>query len=199
MSILAILDQRASYGYQLRSEFQRRTGSAWPINAGQIYHTIERLEREGLIRQFSQHDQDGSQRYYEITEQGHLAVTQWLASPVVRDASGRDELAMKLAVAVTLPGVSIRTVIQTQRSATLATLQDLTRAKNAGSNPESPEELAWLLVVDSMIFAAEAEVRWLDHSETRLTRAAEAGLTLEVPVSGERPPRGRPAKTVSRA
>ena len=59
-------------------------------------------------------------------------------------------------------------IIQTQRRASLAQLQELNRAKYAGANPDGPEELAWSLVVDSMIFAAEAEVRWLDHSEQRL-------------------------------
>ena len=80
----------------------------------------------------------------------------------------RDERAIKLALAATLPGVDVATVIQTERKASQAQLQRLNRAQYAGSDPDGPEQLAWALVVDSMIFATEAEVRWLDHIEQRL-------------------------------
>jgi DNA-binding PadR family transcriptional regulator len=191
-SLLAILNQGPCYGYQLRAEFDRRTGSTWPINVGQIYNTLDRLERDGLVQK-ANIDADG-QNYYEITDAGRAEVTNWLGSPVVRAAAARDELAIKLAIAVTLPGVDIARVIQVQRNSTLTTLQELTRTKNATDNPESSEELAWLLVVDSMIFAAEAEVRWLDHSETRMARAVAAGVAGPIPLSTEVPKRGRPAK-----
>jgi DNA-binding PadR family transcriptional regulator len=195
LSLLAILDQGPCYGYQLRTEFDRRTGSTWPINVGQIYNTLDRLERDKLISKLD----GGSEQqntYFEITDAGHREVETWLRSPVVRGAAARDELAIKLAIAVTLPGVDIAQVIQVQRTSTLETLQDLTRTKNTTENPESAEELAWLLVVDSMIFAAEAEVRWLDHSETRLARAVAAGVATPIPLSTEVPKRGRPAKNV---
>jgi DNA-binding PadR family transcriptional regulator len=195
LSLLAILDQGPCYGYQLRTEFDRRTGSTWPINVGQIYNTLDRLERDKLI---SKLDGGAEQQntYFEITDAGHREVETWLRSPVVRSTAARDELAIKLAIAVTLPGVDIAQVIQVQRTSTLETLQDLTRTKNTTDNPESAEELAWLLVVDSMIFAAEAEVRWLDHSETRLARAVAAGVATPIPLSTEVPKRGRPAKNV---
>jgi DNA-binding PadR family transcriptional regulator len=192
-SLLAILNQGPCYGYQLRTEFDRRTGSTWPINVGQIYNTLDRLERDKLI---SKLDGDPEQHniYFEITDAGRREVENWLGSPVMRSTASRDELAIKLAIAVTLPGVDIATVIQVQRTATLETLQELTRTKNATDNPESAEELAWLLVIDSMIFAAEAEVRWLDHSETRLARAAAAGVATPIPLNTELPKRGRPSK-----
>ena len=79
---------------------------------------------------------------------------------------------MKLAIAASLDGIDLSAIIQTQREATARTLQDLTRTKAAGGDPAAPHELAWLLVVDSMIFQAEAEIRWLDHSEQRLSNAA---------------------------
>jgi DNA-binding PadR family transcriptional regulator len=192
-SLLAILDQGPCYGYQLRTEFDRRTGSTWPINVGQIYNTLDRLERDKLV---SKTDGEG-QTYFQITDTGRAEVANWLGSPVVRAGAARDELAIKLAIAVTLPGVDIATVIQVQRTSTLQTLQELTRTKNATDNPESSEELAWLLVIDSMIFAAEAEVRWLDHSETRLARAVAAGVAGPIPLNTELPKRGRPAKAAA--
>ncbi len=125
MSLLAILDQGACYGAQLRAEFERRTGATWPLNVGQIYNTLDRLERDELI---SKADIDGQgQNYYEITRAGHEEVERWLASPVVKTAASRDELAIKLAIAVTLPGVDIAELIQVQRKSTLRVLQDLTQ------------------------------------------------------------------------
>ena len=195
-SLLAILDQGPCYGYQLRSEFDRRTGSTWPLNVGQIYNTLERLERDGLVER-ADHEVDG-QIFYAITDAGRAEVAGWLGSPVERSAATRDELAIKLAIAVTLPGVDIAQVIQVQRTATLRNLQELTKTKNASSDPETSEDLAWLLVVDSLVFQAEAEVRWLDHSEARLERASAAGLAAPLPLSTEVPKRGRPAKAVAR-
>ena len=189
-SLLAILDQGPCYGYQLRAEFDRRTGSTWPLNVGQIYNTLDRLERDGLVAK-GDVDEHGHV-YWEITGTGSDDVRTWLASPVERSQGTRDELAIKLAVAATLPGVDVAAIIQTQRRASLAQLQALNRAKYAGANPDGPEELAWSLVVDSMIFAAEAEVRWLDHTEQRLALHPEHAMALEL--STERPKRGRPAK-----
>ena len=193
-SLLAILNQGPCYGYQLRAEFDRRTGSTWPLNVGQIYNTLDRLERDGLVQK-ADIDADG-QNYVEITEAGRGEVADWLGSPVVRTMATRDELAIKLAIAVTLPGVDIAQVIQVQRSATMRTLQELTRTKNATANPESSEQLAWMLVIDSLIFAAEAEARWLDHSESTLARARAAGLAAPLPLNTAVPKRGRPARTV---
>lgn len=194
-SLLAILDQGPCYGNQLRTEFDRRTGSTWPINAGQIYTTLDRLDRDGLVHK-TETGADG-QHYYEITAAGSAEVSAWLGTPVARSVAARDELAIKLAVAATLPGVDVTQVIQVQRRATLAALQEFTRAKNATDDPESAEQLAGLLVIDALIFAAESEVRWLDHSESRLARALESGLAREMPINVAIPKRGRPAKASS--
>ena len=64
----------------------------------------------------------------------------------------------------------------------MTALQDYTRLKRTGraSRPDHPEDLAWSLVLDSLVFDAEAEIRWLDHCEARLRRAALEG-TLHTP------------------
>ncbi len=189
-SLLAILDQGPCYGYQLRAEFDRRTGSTWPLNVGQIYNTLERLERDRLVAR-GEADEQGHV-YWEITSDGSAEVASWLSSPVLRGQATRDELAIKLAVAATLPGVDVAAVIQTQRTASLQQLQNLNRAKDAGGGEDGPEELAWSLVIDSMMFAAEAEIRWLDHTEQRLASHPQHAMALEL--ATERPKRGRPAK-----
>jgi len=173
--LLALLAQESMYGAQLRSEFESRTGGTWPLNVGQVYTTLSRLERDGLVEGAGEADAEG-RIAYRLTDQGQAEVKRWWAVPVDRDSTPRDELVIKLALAVTVPGVDVQRVVQTQRTATLRHLQDLTKLKRAtpevhrGSARVEQKELAWLLVLDNLVYAAEAEIRWLDHVETRLAR-----------------------------
>ena len=161
-ALLALLEQEPMYGYQLRAAFQERTAETWPLNIGQVYTTLARLERDGLV-EGGDTDDDGHQ-IYKLTEAGQAEVTAWFGSAVPRTQPPRDELAIKLALAVTAPALDVTAVIQRQRSATMAALQGYNRQKRTTT------DLAYGLVLDSLIFAAEAEVRWLDHCETRLRR-----------------------------
>lgn len=188
-SLLAILDQGPCYGYQLRHEFDRRTGSTWPLNVGQIYNTLERLERDGLVQR-GDTDEHGHV-YWQITDAGSAEVAQWLSSPVVRTPATRDELAIKLAVAATLPGVDVAAALQAQREASLRQLHALRHTPRPEITSDGPEDLAWSLVRDSMIFAAEAELRWLDHAGELLAQHPQHAMALEL--ATERPKRGRPA------
>ena len=167
-ALLALLEQGPMYGYQLRTEFEQRTGATWPLNVGQVYTTLARLERDGLVSPGEQ-DGDGRTRY-GITEAGRAELASWFASPVVSTDRPRDELAIKLALAVTVPGVDVAAVVQRQRASTITSMQDLTRLKRQGAD----EELSWSLVLESMRYQLEAEVRWLDHCEAALARAARA-------------------------
>jgi DNA-binding PadR family transcriptional regulator len=169
--LLALLAQEPMYGAQLRSEFESRTGGTWPLNVGQVYTTLARLERDGLVEGAGGADGEG-RIAYRLTDKGRTEVQRWWAAPVDRSDTPRDELVIKLALAVTMPGVDVPGVLQTQRTATLRHLQDLTKLKRATSDEAGGRnELAWLLVLDNLVFATEAEARWLDHVETRLARA----------------------------
>jgi DNA-binding PadR family transcriptional regulator len=189
-SLLAILNQGPCYGYQLRSEFDRRTGSSWPLNVGQIYNTLDRLERDGLV---AKTDTDSAGHvYYAITDAGSTAVTGWLGSAVTRSRTTRDELAIKLAVAVTLPDVNLAEIIRVQRTASLRALDDLNATHDAMGEAETAADLAGLVVISAQIFATEAEVRWLDETQARLARASAAGIADSIPLRTEIPKRGRP-------
>lgn len=185
--LLAILDQGECYGYQLRREFEVRTGGTWPVNPGQVYATVDRLERDGLVERFDQ-DADGHV-LYRITASGHMATVEWLESPVQRATSVKNELAVKVAFAMTLPGVDVGRLIQSQRTATMSALQELTIAKRAG---QTPTDLTGSLLIDSLIFETEAEIRWLDHAESRYIQDRRQGRSAAVPLSAEQPRRGRP-------
>jgi hypothetical protein len=115
---------------------------------------------------------------YRLTDAGHAEVSDWFRSPVSAKAAPRDELAIKLALAVTTPGADVVSVVQTQRSATMTALQELTRLQARASG----DDLAWSLVLDSRVFRAEAEIRWLDHCEARVARAV-ASRTVAAPVT----------------
>src|SRR5690606_17424202 len=163
--LLALLKAGPRYGYQLRAAFEASTGATWPLNIGQVYTTLSRLERDGLVRSLP--EEDGGQRPYEITDAGRAEVAHWFATPVARSERPRDELAIKLALALTTPGVDVAAVVQTQRTATMRALQEYTRLK---ARSDERSDLSWRLVLDAMIFQAEAEVRWLDHCEASLVR-----------------------------
>jgi DNA-binding PadR family transcriptional regulator len=184
-SILALLSEQPMYGAQLKAEFEARTGSTWPLNVGQVYTTVARLERDGLV----QADGDAVEEHritYRLTDSGRVAASRWWADPVDRDSAPRSELAIKLALAVTVPDVDVASVVQVQRRATMRQLQDLTRLKRGCADPGSGG-LAWSLVLESLVFAAEAEIRWLDHVESSLVRqrvvraepAAAASVALQ--------------------
>jgi DNA-binding PadR family transcriptional regulator len=166
--LLALLAQQPMYGAQLRSEFEGRTGGTWPLNVGQVYTTLSRLERDGLVEAAGGPDEDG-RIAYRLTDSGRETVSRWWLTPVDRAEHPRDELVIKLALAVTVPGVDVPAVVQSQRTQTMRSLRDLTRLKQQATERE---DLAWLLVLDNLVFSAEAEVRWLDHVEARLTRRA---------------------------
>lgn len=176
LGLLALLAESSMYGAQLRNEFEARTGGTWPLNVGQVYTTLARLERDGLVAQDAQADEEG-RILYHLTPVGLEEVTAWWRTPVDRDETPRDELVIKLALAVTTPGVDVPAVVQTQRTATLKHLRDLTRLKVQASDRQASDastsnDLAWLLVLENHIFAAESEVRWLDHVESRLAQEA---------------------------
>ena len=80
--LLALLAEEPMYGYQLRARFEERTGATWPLNVGQVYTTLARLERDGLVEPAGD-DGDGH-AIYRITDGGRDAVAEWLAEPVSR-------------------------------------------------------------------------------------------------------------------
>jgi DNA-binding PadR family transcriptional regulator len=169
--LLALLQRGPMYGYQLRAQFEDATGATWPLNIGQVYTTLSRLERDGFVEPDGDGGGDGKVTY-RLTGAGRAELASWFATPLERRSRPRDELAIKLAMALTTPGVDVRGVIQAQRTATLRTLRELTRLK-ARADPIT--DAAWLLVNESMIFQAEAEARWLDYCEAQLTSTTPAG------------------------
>ena len=164
-SLLALLSAGPMHGYGLKTEFEAATGDIWPLNVGQVYTTLGRLERDGLVTA-EVSDADG-QKVYEITEGGRGELGRWFETPVPREVIPRQEMAIKLVFAMRSGMADVAAVVQRQRVATVRALQDVTRLKAAA---ESSGDLAGLLMLDGLAFQAEAEVRWLDMCQARLAR-----------------------------
>ena len=180
-SLLALLAEGPRYGAQLKSDFEARTGSTWPLNVGQVYTTLNRLERDGLVTADGPPDDEGKIRY-RLTDDGAVAAAAWWATPGMREPAPRSELAIKLALAVTSPGVDVTSGVQVQRRSALTHLQDLTRLKRAPAQTDN--DLAWYLVLEHLIFTTESEVRWLDHVESILARTrARSGQPEVSPIT----------------
>ncbi|KAA0933570.1 PadR family transcriptional regulator [Streptomyces apricus] len=185
--LLALLEDGPRYGSRLRTEFEARTGSAWPLNVGQVYTTLARLERDGLV---VQQGADGAGHVlYALTDDGRAELRSWFDRPVERTSLPRDELAIKLAMAVGAPGADVRAVLEAQRRYLSEAVHTYTRlrAQALAEAPAHRDEVARLLVLEHLIFRADAEIRWLDHCEARLLRLAEAAAT-EPPAPPVPPP-----------
>jgi DNA-binding PadR family transcriptional regulator len=181
MSVLALLDEEPSYGLQLKNEFEARTGGVWPLNVGQVYTTLDRLERDGLVGPTATPASAGRpQRVFEITDAGRELLASWFSSGTPQAPPSRDELVLKLVMSIDHPGLDPASVIQAERRRAVQLLQEYTRLKAAQEDPE----LGWAFLLESLIFQTEARVRWLDACEARLGRASE-----KVPI---RPPAAVP-------
>lgn len=161
-SLLAILADDHAHGYRLKSEFEERTAGAWSLNVGQVYTTLDRLERDGLVASGGPGEEARSS--WRITDAGRSMLSAWYETPV-DDRVSRDGLVLKVLVAIASEGVDVGRILQRQRTAALERLQVYTRQKRV-INPDA--ELPALLLCDARILKTEAEVRWLDLCEDRL-------------------------------
>jgi DNA-binding PadR family transcriptional regulator len=166
-ALLALLSEGPKYGLQLREEFEARTGEVWPLNVGQVYTTLQRLERDGLVES-DDAGEEGPQKGFRITAAGEEELSGWLRTPPNLSAPPRDELVMKVLVALRVPGTDVREVIQVHRRYLVQLMQQWTRLKE----DEAESDLGLALVVDAELFRLDSVIRWLDAADGRLKRAA---------------------------
>lgn len=175
-ALLAILSEEPMYGLRLQREFEERTGEVWPLNVGQVYATLQRLERDGLVASDGKGDgATGAQKDFRITATGRTELVEWLRTPASSDVPPRDELVIKVLVAVRVPGVDHRAVIQDHRRHVIETMQTFTHVKAESG----PDDLGLALVIDAELFRLEGVGRWLDAAESRLDRLDVRSASLE--------------------
>jgi len=164
-ALLGLLSEGPKYGLQLRQEFEAGTGEVWSLNVGQVYTTLQRLERDALVA--SDEGDDGPQRRYRITADGEQELTAWLRTPADAAAPPRDELVIKILVALRVAGVDVQEVVQVHRRHLVELMQQYTRLKA----DVSEDEVALALVVDAELFRLDGVIRWLDAADGRLKRS----------------------------
>lgn len=171
--LLALLHEGPRHGYQLKTEFESATGGVWPLNIGQVYTTLDRLERDGLV---SLHDTVGSQKTYSLTHAGVAALGEWWQTVPVDEPPPRDELMLKVLMAVEAGSAQALEVITRHRTALLSLLQQRRRSQRSdtAAPASSGEALAASMVADALVVRAEADLRWLDLCEARLASTTSA-------------------------
>lgn len=181
-ALLALLTEGPTFGLRLQQEFESRTGEVWPLNVGQVYTTLQRLERDGLVES----DDDGGegpQKDFRITAEGRRELAEWMETPPDADTPPRHELVIKVLVALRVPGVDVHQVIQAHRRHLVEVMQRYTHLKAEADE----DDVGLALVVDAELFRLEGIVRWLDAAEARLGQldAAPESTPVDVPVSPE--------------
>ena len=181
-ALLALLSEGPKYGLQLREEFEARTGEVWPLNVGQVYTTLQRLERDGMVE--SDDDADpGPQKGFRITAEGAEELAGWLRTPPDLASPPRDELVIKILIAVRLPGVDVHEVIQSHRRYLVELMQQWTRLKDE----EDELDIGLALVVDAELYRLDSVARWLETADARLKRAAVEPVEPPAAASGPVP------------
>jgi DNA-binding PadR family transcriptional regulator len=179
-ALLALLSEGPKYGLQLRQEFEARTGEVWLLNVGQVYSTMQRLERDGLVEADPEDAAEpGPQRTYRITAAGSDELAAWLRTPPAADAPPRDELLIKVLVALRLPGADVPAVLQAHRTHTIQRMQHYTRLKE-----HAADDLSLLLIADAQLYRLESVVRWLDAAQARLLHHPYAPAATAGPEAG---------------
>ncbi len=162
-----LLAARPAHGYELKTALERHFGGlVGPLNDGQVYTTLSRLERDGLVESHDAAGDARGKRIYEVTASGRRDAEQWLASPAP-EAKLKDEFFLKLALATTIPTGDPMALIDAQRQVTLGSLRALDLRPPNGDDP------VHALLREGMALHLQARLRWLDVCEERLSTRTE--------------------------
>jgi DNA-binding PadR family transcriptional regulator len=162
--VLALLADAPAHGYEIKRGLEERFGAVIaPLNAGQVYTTLQRLQRDDLVDDDTV-EQSGrpDKRVYRLTETGRDALRAWLGAPSAPTRL-RDDFFMKLHFAQDLGLADPAALIAGQRAAYLRALGELERVLESGA-----EDRTTVLLVEGAALHLEADLRWLDRCETEL-------------------------------
>lgn len=160
-ALLGLLGTGPGYGYDLKHDYDRHFGAEKPLAFGQVYATLARLVKHGLIELLGDEAGGGPDRKrYEITDAGRDRLEQWLFQADTPSASLQSNLFAKTIIALLLDEDAAR-LLDLQRAEHLARMRELTRRKQGA-------DLATVLVCDHALFHIEADLRWIDLTAARL-------------------------------
>ncbi|MFJ9518106.1 PadR family transcriptional regulator [Kitasatospora sp. NPDC101801] len=164
-TLLGLLESGPRHGYDLKRAFDDRFGQDRPLHYGQVYSTMARLLKHGLVEVDGMEAGGGPERKrYAITDAGVTDVESWLAQPEKPEPYLQTTLYTKVVLAL-LTGRSAEGLLDTQRAEHLRLTRELTRRKAGG-------DLADQLICDHALFHLEADLRWLELTAARLDQLA---------------------------
>jgi DNA-binding PadR family transcriptional regulator len=188
-TLLALLSEGPKYGRQLREELGARTGGVWPPNVGQVYATLGRLERDGLVES-GDAGAARSHKEFRITGDGAAELAAWLRTPPDLASPAHDQMAAKVLAALRMPGTDVHEVVQVHRRSLMELMQQWTRIKRE----QTDHALRLRLRIDAELFRLDSVIRWLDAADGGLRHAAVSPPRPAPPAlprlrgSGGRPP-----------
>ena len=163
-ALLGLLAQESRHGYDMKNAFESLLGGTWPLNIGQIYSTLARLERDGLVESHVvQQELLPDRKVYALTRAGEQALRTWLKEPVQEAIRIKDEFFIKLLVHQLVEGKDVIDLIWKQRQVYMQTLAQLNTLRNQPTSQPTT-----LLLIEGAILHLEADMNWLDLCEERL-------------------------------
>lgn len=164
-TLLGLLEPEPSHGYELKRAYDLRFGNDRPLKFGQVYATLGRLERDGRIQVCGvEHGSGPDRRRYAITPDGVTVLERWLAEPEAPEPHLQSVLFAKVVLAL-VSGRPADRFLDVQRAAHLARMRELTALRREG-------DLGQALLADLALFHLEADLRWIDLTESRLVQLA---------------------------
>jgi len=166
MTLLGLLEREPSHGYDLKRDYDSYIGQGRALPFGQVYATLARLARDGKVVSGEAEPGAGPDRKrYTITDLGKQDVATWLSEPIEPEPHLQTVLFSKVVVSLML-GRSAKGYLEIQRAAHLERMRELTELKRTGAPVDS-------LLADYGLFHLEADLRWIDLTESRLQALEE--------------------------
>ncbi len=178
-AILGILKESPRHGYEMKTLFDERVGNFWNLNYGQIYTTLDRLKKDGLVS-CTEEEQESrpDKKVYNISPGGVQELARWLQEPITKPRALRDELFIKLLFMDQDNQGPMLKLIEQQVQIYLEQMKELTETKyRLTKGGITKENIFTDLLIDAALFHAEADIRWLRHVEAKI-----AACTLTQPI-----------------
>jgi DNA-binding PadR family transcriptional regulator len=162
--LLALLSGQPRYGYDLKSVFEEFLGGTWPLNIGQVYITLSRLEADGLVEcELVPQDLLPDRKVYSLTPAGEAELIRWADEPSEGPIRLRDDFFLKVLARSIIDDGDVRELITKQRRNHLRALAELAKLRS-----DTSIHPATALLLDGAALRAEADLKWLDLCEHRL-------------------------------
>jgi len=157
--VLGLLKEEPLHGYEVKSRFEAMLGGTWEVNVGQIYTTLQRLERDGLVRPVGARG-DRRKQTYALAPEGRKALDLWLGEPESGPQQLREDIYVKLLLAARIANGDLPGMLARQKRAYLQRLRDLNRLEERARS-DGRVDLARL--VRGALLHTEADLKWVDE------------------------------------